>query len=107
MMTFKDNLQKIICHAMVYKKMILWMDLDIQSDDYIRNIVVEKLNNQILEDKSKKNYVPTKLVFEDLSISDEGIYNQNMEKQKINMEDTAIGNLHIVSEVFTELENIV
>jgi hypothetical protein len=41
MMTMKDNLMKQITQALIYKKIVLWMDLDIwRSDTYIRNTVI-------------------------------------------------------------------
>lgn len=51
MMTMKDKFLKMLMQALVYKKIILWMDLDIWSDDYIWNTVVQSMNEIIVQNK--------------------------------------------------------
>lgn len=60
---------------MIYKKMILWMDLGIQSDEYIWNSVVQKLNDFINLQKKNMKYVPTSMPFPEFSNEDRGVYN--------------------------------
>ena len=40
LLTLKDNLTKWLVQSLIYKKMVLWMDLDIRSDEYIRDTAV-------------------------------------------------------------------
>lgn len=47
MMTLKDNMLKLLTQALIYKKIILWMDLDIWSDTYIWNTVLQNMNEYI------------------------------------------------------------
>jgi len=65
---------------MIYKKIILWMDLGIQSDDYIRNTVVQKLNDMIVNQKKTMKFVSTQMNFSDLKIEDRGVYNVELGK---------------------------
>jgi hypothetical protein len=43
LLTFKDNLTKKLMQSLIYKKMVLWMDLDIQSAEFIKDTVVQDL----------------------------------------------------------------
>jgi len=56
------------------------MDLGIQSDDYIRNTVVQKLNDMIVNQKKTMKFVSTQMNFSDLKIEDRGVYNVELGK---------------------------
>lgn len=48
----------------------------------------------------------TKLPFQELHVEDKGLYNQEL-GSVLNLEDTAFGNMLVLSEVFIEIEELV
>lgn len=106
LMTLKDNLLKTLCEALIYKKIILWMDLGIQSDDYIRNTVVQKLNDMIMSQKKVMKFVSTQMSFPEFSMEDRGVYNVEMGRV-LNMEDTGFGHMLVLAEVFNDMEEMI
>ena len=106
-MTMKDNLLKMLTQGLVYRKVILWMDMSIPPDEFIRDSVIQKINDLIANMKSTKNYIPTKMMFEELEIENLGVYNLGEDDRMFNIEDTAFGSLKIFADQFVEMESLI
>jgi hypothetical protein len=44
LLNLKDNLQKQVFMGVLYRKLIIWMDLNIQSDDFEHIKIVEAIS---------------------------------------------------------------
>ena len=73
MLNMRDGLQKQIFHSSLYRKLIIWSDLNIQPDEYSHQKVVECIN-QINEFQEKLNYKPTKLEFQEVHLEMPGYF---------------------------------
>lgn len=59
--------------ALLYRKIVLWMDLNITSDDFVHAKVVEVMG-MIDNYKDQLNYVPSKINYTDIQMASDGIY---------------------------------
>lgn len=62
LLNIKDNILCQILRIMIYKKNVLWRDLNIKFDDYIHG-EVKSILNKIKENEEKFGYVPNSLPF--------------------------------------------
>lgn len=69
----KDALQKQIFYACLYRKLVLWDDLNIACDEWCHLKVVECIN-QINGFQEQLGYKPTKLQFQEVSLDSPGYY---------------------------------
>jgi len=58
----KENLQRQIFQASLFRKLVIWTDLGIAHDEYCHKKVVECIQ-QINDYQEELNYMPTKLEF--------------------------------------------
>ena len=76
-MDIKDNILNQIYSGMLYRKIVIWIDLNITSDKYEAEKVVF-LHNLVNQKRAEKSYVPTKLAFETFEIDYQGFYSKNV-----------------------------
>ena len=104
-MNLKDNLMKRLFLALLYKKIVVWMDLNIQSDDFVHSKVVEVMQH-IDAMKESLHYVPSKLQFEEVTLETPGLYSYE-EAGDPNASSETLMNLQALTEAFVDMENIV
>lgn len=104
LMNMKDGLIKQVTNALLYRKILLWKDLNIQSEDFVDSKVVE-INNQMEELEKNMGYIPTKAILEDLKLDTPGVYTVSSEGDKRFSE--SIENLHALTLSFFEMENLI
>jgi len=76
LMDMKDNILNQIFSGMLYRKIVTFIDLNIVSEKYEAERVVQ-LYNLVNQFKSEKDFIPTKLAFEPLEEDFTGFYSQN------------------------------
>lgn len=91
-MDIKDNIQNQIFSALLYRKIVVWLDLAITSDKYEDEKVV-KLYEKIAALKSEKDYIPTKLNFEPIDEDYIGFFAKDPDaaSDMVNCETALIG----------------
>jgi hypothetical protein len=99
-MDIKDNIQNQIFSALLYRKIVLWMDLNINSDKYEDERVVQ-LFEKIGAMKAQNGYVSTKLNFEPINEEYIGFFAKEADaaSDMVNAEIALIGS-------FTEMEEL-
>ena len=103
-MNMKDNLIKQVTNALLYRKILLWKDLNIQSEDFVDSKVVEIIN-QMDELEKVMGIIPTKLILEEVKLDSVGVYSISSEGDKKYSE--SIENLHALTVSFFEMENLI
>lgn len=73
LMNMRENLLKQIFHSSLYRKLIIWNDLNIQCDEFVPQKIVQCIN-QINQFQEELNYKPTKLQFEEISLETGGYF---------------------------------
>ena len=100
----KDNLIKQVTNALLYRKILLWRDLNIQSEDFVDSKVVEIIN-QMDELEKNMGIIPTKLILEEVKFDSQGVYTITSDGDRKYSE--SIENLHALTVSFFEMENII
>lgn len=73
LLNLKDNLQKQVFMGVLYRKLVIWMDLNIQSDDFEHSKVVEAIN--LINDlKEQLKYIPARLYYTEVDLETAGPY---------------------------------
>ena len=69
----RENLLKQIFESSLYRKLVIWNDLNIQPDEYCPKKVVDGLHkiNRFQEDLG---YLPTKLEYEEINLETPGFF---------------------------------
>lgn len=57
----------------MHKKLVIWLDLNIQNDEYAHAKIVEAMK-KINELQERYSYLPTKLEFQHCTLEDQGSY---------------------------------
>lgn len=111
LLNLKDHLQKQILMGILYRKLVIWMDLNIQSDEFVHSSkslissdilseVVEAIN--IINDcKEQLGFVPSKLFYKEVGLETLGTYSINNELTD------CTSNVESVFEAFVEMENLI
>ena len=99
----RDSLQKQIFHSSLYKKLLVWHDLNIQADEWCHQKVVECIN-QINEFQETLSFMPTKLEFKEISLETPGYFSSS-ETAGENCESTYT--LEATIEHFNDMENLI
>jgi hypothetical protein len=73
MLNMRDNLHSQIFQACLYRKLLVWNDLNIHPGEYCHQKVVDCIK-MINEFQNKLNYKPTKLQFKELSLETPGYF---------------------------------
>ena len=58
----RDNLISQAFKALLYRKIVLWMDLDILDTGYVKGDILEAVQN-LVAFKNKHGYIPTRLEY--------------------------------------------
>ena len=79
LMTMKDQLQGQIFFAVMYRKKILWDDLDLctsgkEGEDVYASPKVVEVSEKMNDYVAEMGYKPTKMIFEPISDSKPGLY---------------------------------
>ena len=69
----RENLLKQVFEVSLYRKLVIWNDLNIQPDEYCPQKVVDRLN-QINNFQETLGYVPTRLEFEEINLDTPGFF---------------------------------
>lgn len=91
--------------ALLYRKIVLWMDLNITSDDFVHAKVVEVMG-MIDNYKDQLNYVPSKINYTDIQMASDGIYSLAQKEEGAGNSE-AMDNLHALAEAVIDMENII
>ena len=59
MFKLRDNLLAQVLHVLIHKKIVLWMDLGINQEEYVKGEIIKTLE-KIQNFQSQKGYVPTR-----------------------------------------------
>lgn len=85
LLNIKDHLQRQVFKGLLYRKLVVWMDLNIQSDEYVHQCnppllslitfsEVVELMNMIMNFRENLKYVPSKLFFKEVTLDTPGAY---------------------------------
>lgn len=86
MMNMREHLQKQIFQSSLYRKLIIWTDLNIQPDEWCHQKVVECIN-KINDFQETLKYKPTMLQFEEVALDQPGYFSYS-ESGAANCEST-------------------
>lgn len=100
-MNLRDNLLNQIYQGMLYRKMVIWMDLGIQSDEFVHQKVVEVLD-KITAFRDTYKYVATKPAFSEVDLDTPGQFSLGFEGPS-----ESVQNLDAVSQAMIEMENLI
>lgn len=103
MMNMREHLLKQIFQSSLYRKLIIWTDLNIQPDEWCHQKVVECIN-QINDFQETLNYKPTMLQFEEVALDLPGYFSFS-ESGAANCEST--DTLDAMIQSFVEMENLI
>lgn len=104
LMNLKDNMMKQITHALIYRKILLFKDLNINSADFVEAKVADIMGQ--MEDLEKEyGYIPTKAKLEEVKLSSIGAYTPTGEGEGKFSE--GVENLYSLSLSMLEMENII
>jgi hypothetical protein len=78
LLNLKDNLQKQVLMGVLYKKLVIWMDLNIQSDEFVHSKVVEAIH-MITDLKEQLKYVPSRHFYQEVDLDTPGPYSLSSE----------------------------
>ena len=73
MMNMRDGLNMQIFKSCLYRKLVLWDDLNIQCEEWCHKKVVECVN-LIHQYQEQFKYKPTKLEFSEVNLDTDGFY---------------------------------
>jgi chromosome segregation ATPase len=110
LMNVKDNLIKQVIHSLIYRKILLFKDLNIHSEDFVEAKVADVMNE--MDDTEKDlGYIPTKARLEEIKLNSEGIYTEiekkNRSSRKGYIRNESVENLYSLALSFFEMENII
>lgn len=104
LMNMKDNLLKQVTHALIYRKILLFKDLGINSADFVESKVAD-ITNQMDDLEKEYGYIPTKARLDEVKLSTPGVYSISFEGEGRFSE--SVENLYSLSLSFFEMENII
>lgn len=102
LLNLKDNLQKQVLKGVLYRKLVIWMDLNIQSDEFVHLKVVEAIKH-ITDLKEQLKYVPSKHFFAEVDLETPGPYTLSTDPNN----SETIKDLEALCEGFFEMENLI
>lgn len=112
LLNLKDNLQKQIFFGILYKKLVVWLDLNIQSDEFVHqsiafnhNIPIEVVEaiNLINDFKESLNYVPQKNFYQEVDLESIGQYSFLSEGKL----SDSVSTLEAVVDCIMDMENLI
>ena len=90
--------------GVLYRKLIIWMDLNIQSDDFEHIKIVEAIS--LIQDlKEEYKQAPTKLFFREVDLETSGWY--SVSGQADASSSDAVQNLEALCQSFFSMENLI
>ena len=108
--------------GVLYRKLVIWMDLNIQSDEFVHSKVVSAINH-INDLKEQLHYVPSKMFYQEVDLETPGPYTLTgmNSSQSDSMSggaggsglgggtngSEAVQNLEALTEGFVEMENLI
>jgi len=104
LMNMKDNLMKQVSHALIYKKILLFQDLNIHSADFVEAKIAD-ITSEMDDLEKEYGYVPTKARLEEQKLNSPGIYTPATDGEGKFSE--SVENLYSLSLCFFEMENII
>lgn len=87
LLNLKENLQRQVFMGVLYRKLVIWMDLNIQSDEFVHSKVVEAIN-QITDLKEQLRYVPSKIFYKEVDLETPGPYTMSSSSDQSSMNQT-------------------
>ena len=98
----RDNLQKQIFFSCLYRKLLMWNDLNIHPGEYCNDKVVEctKILNDFMD---KDSHIPTKIQFEFVNLDTSGYFSADNDGKKCESTDT----LDALVENFNDMEELI
>jgi hypothetical protein len=76
LLNLKENLSKQVFMGILHRKLVIWMDLNIQSDEFVHSKVVQAIN-YITDLKEQLHYVPSRIFFQEVDLETPGPYTLN------------------------------
>ena len=102
LLNLKNNLQKQVFMGVLYRKLVIWMDLNIQSDEFVHSKVVDAIN--LINDlKEQLKYVPSRLYYKEIGLDTPGPYSVSADGSS----SESVQNLGALCEGFLEMENLI
>jgi hypothetical protein len=105
LLNMKDTLYKQVLMGVLHRKLVIWMDLNIQSDEFVHSKVVEAIH-RITDYKEQLKYVPTKLFFKEIDLETAGPFTFNGGVESSGVADLA-RNLEAVCEGYFQMESLI
>ena len=87
--------------GVLYRKLVIWMDLNIQSDEFVHSKVVSAIN-LITDLKEQLKYVPSRMFYQEVDLETPGPYSISAEGQS-----ESVQNLEALCEAFIDMENLI
>ena len=102
LLNMRDILQERIMFSCLYRKLLVWNDLNIHPGEFCHEKIVNC--SQILEDYQEKlGYKPTKMQFEKVSLEEQGYFSPEVDGNRCNSTDT----FEIVIQSFIDMEELI
>ncbi|KAL4426479.1 hypothetical protein ABPG74_004485 [Tetrahymena malaccensis] len=118
MINIKDGLVSQIIRSLLYRKLVLWRDMNMTMDEYV-HAQIKYIIDWIKFQNEKYNYIPSKPEFKEINFKMEGPFqilqtiqtttqNQNQtyqygqNKKNLNQEEPSTAKLTVMLKIFTE-----
>ena len=89
--------------GVLHRKLVIWMDLNIQSDEFVHSKVVEAIR-LITDLKEQLKYVPSKQFYHEVDLDTPGPYTASDESQS---SAESVQSLEALCKSFLEMENLI
>lgn len=106
LLNMKDTLYKQVLTGVLHRKLVIWMDLNIQSDEFVHSKVVEAVH-RITDFKEQLKYVPTRLFFRELDLDTPGPFSPGAADESAGGAADLARNLEAVCEGFFQMESLI
>jgi hypothetical protein len=104
LLNVRDNLHRQVFHSCLYRKLLIWNDLNIQCDEYSHQRVVDCFN-EINDFQEKFNYKPTKLAFKEVTIETPGYF--SLSEASTNEKCEATDTMDAMIQNYIDMENLI
>lgn len=105
LMNMRENLLRQIFNASLYRKLVIWNDLNIKPDEWGHQRVVDCVN-RINDYQESLDYIPTKLEFEELTLDVPGYFSFSEHSCSGTMAEST-DTLDATIASFNEMENLI
>ena len=101
----KENVLVQVIKGLLYKKVVLWMDLNINTNEFVHTDIV-KMIEQINRFKETMGVIPTKLSYDEVNLETDGIYLKAGDDTHSSTSEM-LNTLHALTESFIDMEGLI